>query len=370
MTSSRKPAIEALPPALPSMWRLCKLGYQHEPQLIVAAFLLALLAAVPDALLAYWFKLIGDAIIRQDWTALRLPMIALAVSATATWFLQVVSTRVQRRFRDKVTISLESHVATLARLDRDDRAPGAARVRRSPVGAAQSGLHARPHVHVGLRDVCVDSAAGHHPRTADVDSPGAGAAGAVRGAAIRDIGLASRRRTARLRAGRAGQPPGAAPVRHGHDRRGRKGSAAHQHRPAADRRSPHGVGKRSSTDRRGAMAIRDLAFRGMGDLRRRLCRCDRLRVVGPRRASGRCAPHARRRLTPLALRRRDRRRSGISPLLDGFARSGWRGSKTTPRHLPRRPIRRCPIDSPMASPSIASPSRIRAAIGSCSTTSP
>ena len=95
------------------MWRLCKLGYQHEPRLIVAAFLLALFAALPDALLAYWFKLIGDAIVRQDWPALRLPMIALGVSATATWFLQVVSTRVQRRFRDKVTISLESHVATL-----------------------------------------------------------------------------------------------------------------------------------------------------------------------------------------------------------------------------------------------------------------
>ena len=39
--------------------------------------------------------------------------IALGVSATATWFLQTVSTRVQRRFRDKVTIALESHVATL-----------------------------------------------------------------------------------------------------------------------------------------------------------------------------------------------------------------------------------------------------------------
>ena len=35
------------------------------------------------------------------------------MSATATWFLQTVSTRVQRRFRDKVTIALESHVARL-----------------------------------------------------------------------------------------------------------------------------------------------------------------------------------------------------------------------------------------------------------------
>ena len=35
------------------------------------------------------------------------------MSAAATWFLRTVSTRVQRRFRDKVTIALESHVARL-----------------------------------------------------------------------------------------------------------------------------------------------------------------------------------------------------------------------------------------------------------------
>ena len=35
------------------------------------------------------------------------------MSAAATWFLRTVSTRVQRRFRDKVTIALESHVAQL-----------------------------------------------------------------------------------------------------------------------------------------------------------------------------------------------------------------------------------------------------------------
>ena len=38
---------------------------------------------------------------------------ASALSATATWFLRTVSTRVQRRFRDQVTIALESHVARL-----------------------------------------------------------------------------------------------------------------------------------------------------------------------------------------------------------------------------------------------------------------
>jgi ATP-binding cassette subfamily B protein len=114
-SSSEKPAPprEDLPPALPSMWRLCKLGYRHEPTMIVASFALVLLAALPDALLAYWFKLLGEGALRGDWTRVRLAVLALGVSATATWFLQTVSVRVQRRFRDKVTIALESHVATL-----------------------------------------------------------------------------------------------------------------------------------------------------------------------------------------------------------------------------------------------------------------
>jgi ATP-binding cassette subfamily B protein len=95
------------------MWRLCKLGYRHEPALIVAAFSLALLAALPDALLAFWFKVLGEGALEADWARVRFALLALGVSATATWFLLTVSTRVQRRFRDKVTIALESHVATL-----------------------------------------------------------------------------------------------------------------------------------------------------------------------------------------------------------------------------------------------------------------
>jgi ATP-binding cassette subfamily B protein len=106
-------AIEPLPPALSSMWRLCKLGYQHEPSLMLAAFLLSLLSALPDALLALWLKLLGDGILGHRPRLVTVAAIGLGVSATATWFLRTVSTRVQRRFRDKVTIALESHVARL-----------------------------------------------------------------------------------------------------------------------------------------------------------------------------------------------------------------------------------------------------------------
>jgi ATP-binding cassette, subfamily B, bacterial len=104
---------DELPPALKSMWRLCKLGYQHEPALMLVAFLLALFAALPDALLAVWLKVLGEGVIHGDRGRVQVATVGLAVSATSTWFLATVSTRIQRRFRDKVTIALESHVAKL-----------------------------------------------------------------------------------------------------------------------------------------------------------------------------------------------------------------------------------------------------------------
>jgi ATP-binding cassette subfamily B protein len=106
-------AIEPLPPALASMWRLCKLGYRNEPTLMATSFSLVLLAALPDALLALWLKLLGDGVLDKRPLLVTVAAVGLGVSATATWFLSTVSTRIQRRFRDKVTIALESHVATL-----------------------------------------------------------------------------------------------------------------------------------------------------------------------------------------------------------------------------------------------------------------
>src|SRR6202140_2340579 len=113
MTSSPDQAIAPLPPALSSMWRLCKLGYRHEPRLMIVSFVLSQLAALPDALLALWLMLLGKGVLEHRPGLVQGAAIGLGVSTAATWFLRTVSTRVQRRFRDKVTIALESHVAQL-----------------------------------------------------------------------------------------------------------------------------------------------------------------------------------------------------------------------------------------------------------------
>jgi ATP-binding cassette subfamily B protein len=95
------------------MWRALKRAYEAEPALLVVSFGLALLAALPDALMAVWVKLLADGVLAHNRTLALGAAVGLGTSATGTWFLRVVSDRTQRRFRERLTIALESHVAHL-----------------------------------------------------------------------------------------------------------------------------------------------------------------------------------------------------------------------------------------------------------------
>src|SRR3989449_4520351 len=102
-----------LPPALPAMWRALKRGYEAEPLLLSVSFGLSLLAALPDALLALWFKLLADGVLGGRRDLVVTAAVGLGVSGAATWVLRVISDRTQRRFRDLLTVALEAHVARL-----------------------------------------------------------------------------------------------------------------------------------------------------------------------------------------------------------------------------------------------------------------
>lgn len=115
MTSSvdASQQVDRLPPALSSMWRLLRLGYKYEPRLMVSSFVLSQASVLPDALIALWMMLLGIGVLERRPRLVLGAAIALGLSTTATWLLRLFSTRVQRRFRDKVTIALEAHVARL-----------------------------------------------------------------------------------------------------------------------------------------------------------------------------------------------------------------------------------------------------------------
>ena len=114
-----KPAkeIDPMPGAMTSMWRALMRAREAEPLLLTVSFSLALLAALPDALLALWLSLLANGIVAGRRGEALSAAVGLGVSAAATWFLRVVSDRTQRRFRERLTISLEAHVARLQAAD-------------------------------------------------------------------------------------------------------------------------------------------------------------------------------------------------------------------------------------------------------------
>src|SRR5262245_64221399 len=92
---------DALPPAIESMWRAMRRGYEAEPLLLLVAALSSLVAALPDALLALWLKLLADGVLGGRRGMVMAAGVGLGSSAAATWFLRVISDRTQRRFRER-----------------------------------------------------------------------------------------------------------------------------------------------------------------------------------------------------------------------------------------------------------------------------
>lgn len=106
-------SISEMPGSLDSLWRAVKRGYRAEPSLLSISFGLALISAVPDALLALLMKLLANGLSGHRPQLVVGACVGLGLAVTATWFLKVTSDRASRRFRDRITIALETHVAHL-----------------------------------------------------------------------------------------------------------------------------------------------------------------------------------------------------------------------------------------------------------------
>ncbi len=109
----RVDAIDELPPAAPAMLRMFVLGMRSQPALLYVSFGLVLLAALPGVLTPFWLRMLSDGAVDGDRRAIEIAALGLAGSAVGTWFLATISERIQRRFRERMSIALEAHVAGL-----------------------------------------------------------------------------------------------------------------------------------------------------------------------------------------------------------------------------------------------------------------
>ena len=102
-----------MPGPLITMARTLRHAFRAEPAMAAAALVLAVLATVPGALLAVWLKLVVDGVSQNHRALVVAGAIGVAASSIAIWLLRLTSSRVTRRFRAKVAVTLESYVADL-----------------------------------------------------------------------------------------------------------------------------------------------------------------------------------------------------------------------------------------------------------------
>ncbi len=112
-TEEEKARDADLPPAMESLWRMVKLAYAIEPRLLAVSLVMTLAVALPQSLVGLWLALLVDGVNDDAHGKVMVAAVGLAMSATLLWWLQVVFDRISRRFRDRISIAMEAHVAEL-----------------------------------------------------------------------------------------------------------------------------------------------------------------------------------------------------------------------------------------------------------------
>ncbi len=107
-------------PALPSqraaLAHILRLGMRFQPALLWVSLAVTVVSALPDALFAVWLGLFARALrvpASPDQTLLVAAGCGLAFSCIGGWVLRAGGDRVQQRFRQRLAVALETHVAML-----------------------------------------------------------------------------------------------------------------------------------------------------------------------------------------------------------------------------------------------------------------
>jgi ATP-binding cassette subfamily B protein len=107
------PRDREMPGTLEALWRSMRIAYRAEPKLLIITFVLITTSWIPDALGAFWLKLLADGVTQDRSELIGWAAAGLAGPGAAGWVLRVVGDRVHFLFRERATIAIEAHVAHL-----------------------------------------------------------------------------------------------------------------------------------------------------------------------------------------------------------------------------------------------------------------
>ncbi len=109
-------ALGDLPNQRKAVFHILRLGFRYEPKLLWIALATTVAEALPDALVALWLGLIAKGLAtpgNPDRTLLVVAGCGMAFSCVGGWVLRNGSDRLNQRFRQRLGVALETHVARL-----------------------------------------------------------------------------------------------------------------------------------------------------------------------------------------------------------------------------------------------------------------
>jgi ATP-binding cassette subfamily B protein len=116
MSATGDDLLPDLPGQRPAIVHLLRLGFRFEPALLWISLGTTVVGALPDALVAVWLGLIAEGLRtpgEPDRTLLLIAGIGIAFSCVGGWVVTSGSQRLHDRFRQRLAVALETHVARL-----------------------------------------------------------------------------------------------------------------------------------------------------------------------------------------------------------------------------------------------------------------
>ncbi len=116
MSNTSDDVLAQLPSQRRAILHILRLGFRFEPKLLWISLGTTVVGALPDALVALWLGLIAKGLRtpgRPDRTMLLIAGGGIAFSCVGGWVLRSGADRLHQRFRQRLGVALETHVARL-----------------------------------------------------------------------------------------------------------------------------------------------------------------------------------------------------------------------------------------------------------------
>ncbi|HUR77978.1 MAG TPA: ABC transporter ATP-binding protein [Acidimicrobiales bacterium] len=102
-----------IPAMFPSLLNSLKFAFHAQPMLLVASFVLTIGGLLPEALAAWWLRMLLQGVLADDSAQIFRAAMGLALTGGAGWLMRTVGSRFIAIFGDRIALAVNTHLARM-----------------------------------------------------------------------------------------------------------------------------------------------------------------------------------------------------------------------------------------------------------------